>query len=107
MKKKERELALRAAAESLQVRSILDSKINNSGRWPKYCPSYRLFLEFDHSLTQPLRTAVKVGGKICSLAFVHYRESTPRGKRWGGDVSSLKLNLTAVQYCASTTVEGC
>ena len=35
-------------------------KINNSVRWPKYCHSYRLFLEFDLHIPSPNLTAVKV-----------------------------------------------
>ena len=46
------------------------TKINNSCRWPQCDRCCRLFLELDLFLTQPLRTAVKVGGKLHSSLFI-------------------------------------
>ena len=48
---------------------FLSIKCSPSGRWPKYCDSYRLFLDLDLLPHTTSYNSVKVGGKVYSSLY--------------------------------------
>ena len=59
--------------EGKLCKMIRDKKTNSR---PKYCHNYRLFLELTYSFKQPLRTAVKVGGKLYNIQLTVFGKTT-------------------------------